>query len=384
MVEIGMTALAWSHYNYYLGLIASIGVLAIPFFVMIYNNHQETRRSQNAMAASLAESRRTSSDVIMMVVVAALFIVPMQATSINPGQWTHQLQMKQAGIQDADDEEFVVDTNSSIPVPPAWYFITHISKAIVNAYKDIASLDQLDADNLNLMRGFVTAKVADHLKTELEAFINHCYIPVGEKAAKGGWVFNSDTSRSHLDLSYIGNQHYLLGKGLYQYCSESDCMFDMAHTEHNMPYEFASRVTPRFDLIQNITLPDGSTTTQTILPSCYVWWVGRGDSVYPAGDLGFSASRIPSDHMGLRDQLFVNSDFGQGAVDRVNVFNDLSLSARDRFNDSRYRDAVVHRALINTYEGRLTTRTRATDADRSTVDKALDLVGLTAAGGLAS
>ncbi|WFE68103.1 hypothetical protein P8S54_07685 [Thiomicrospira sp. R3] len=248
----------------------------------------------------------------------------------------------------------------------------------------IASLDQLDADNLNLMRGFVTAKVADHLKTELEAFVNHCYIPVGKKAASIGKVFNSDTSRSHLDLSYIGNQHYLLGKGLYQYCSESECEFSMAHTEYNMPYEFASRITPKFDLIQNVTLPDGTTTTQTILPSCYVWWVGRGDSVYPAGDLGFSASRIPNDHLGLRDQLFISSDFGQGAVDRVNVFNDLSLSARDRFNDSRYRDAVVHRALINTYEGRLTTRTRATDADRSTTDKVLDLAGLTAAGGLAS
>lgn len=270
-IEVALTVMSWQFYNDIVSLFYTLNLHLLPFAWIILRNWFETNKSQDAGHASVTALKRNEVDVYTAIIICLLFWVPNSATTMSPSEASYHFNNK---VEDSEDVTTItytkgssswdVKVDSEVELPPAWWALIKLSKAVIYQIIDWTDIDQNYAQ---MMSFYSSIKIDDQaLKSEVDDFFTTCYQPTLSKHQASEYL---PPSAKNADVSWIGSDLFLNTPGYYGGCPSSYVTANKCVLE--IPYLMPYKISDRYGI------PSGYSNDGVLLkqPSCKDWWVGE-------------------------------------------------------------------------------------------------------------
>jgi hypothetical protein len=274
-IELYTTLLGWHLYNSFWTLLASSGIIAIPFIATILTIYLELRE-QNADFTAKDLLSALETKLYMMLVVVFLCVQPAidlrtSTVEIAGSSCTATGQQRTRETAAVGDTGTTYDSTASIQssfggrvaqMPVWWYFWSKIGYAATFAMKNELPCD---ADVRSVLANVSTMQITDpQLKSETQQFYEDCYKPAANKFLREEVqpedVPNAYRTNLSADVSWLGSRMFINTPGFYDQLRPSKPI-------KAMPYSAA-----RGDDVKGPDLEGTTLTPGPGWPTCDKWW----------------------------------------------------------------------------------------------------------------
>lgn len=351
-IEVMLTGFGWDFYGKFAMFIYTLNLHFIPFILVILNNWRETRRSQDAGAASIVESRRNMIDVASMMFIAVFFWIPSQNTTFKAAEHVQAIQAKAQGIEGSAAYKTMnkvlrngqaISDVGEIPIPPGWYFMLYLTKASINQVKEWIGTDSLGSMK-TLLSVYNSLDIKDpDLRFETNKFFSACYIP-SLRRYQNETLQPIPVLAEKDDLNYIGNELFKTTPGYYKPCTQNQMTNKTCYGRWEvMPLEVASKYAVQTDFVGQTPNEAGNFVSYINQPSCNTWWTGENDFSYTEAEYTRTGllSRLATHSVG--ESILGIDKSGLGIDDGVTGF--FSMLGISISGDRSAEDELVRQLL---------------------------------------
>lgn len=286
--EFVVTLMGWVMYDNLYSVLASSGIVYLPFLIMIASHIIHSRKAgDDEGSAAIQSLKRIETDLVIMVLVLSLCVIPVKDVALNEMRYTKPALDCQLAEQiiNGDDTDTAFDQLLSAPEIggqtgriPVWWAVIHIvSKSVTSA--SIAGLPCV-YDLASVETTLANDNIEDpQLHKELRDFMKDCYMPSKAK------LINRDptdiTPTVAEETNWLGSEYFLNTNGYYNtYYSQ----------------------TPRQDWPYLASRDAGFEADQSVggHPNCNDWWSN--------GSIGLRRQVLDSINNDIRDKLIYSTD----------------------------------------------------------------------------
>ena len=187
--EIFTTLIGWHLYNVIWDVLASTGLVFVPFLVMVVSNWRTAFVDGAAGGGVTAGLRALEIDIYLGLFVVMLAGVPSNLTSLNragvfytpPATTANPTPTTATGANPGSTFGMTLgNTPPAVDVPVWWYSVMAISSGVTTAIISGAGLTLDDVRKVAEASKHASID-SPHLRYELQRFYNECYIPARTK-----------------------------------------------------------------------------------------------------------------------------------------------------------------------------------------------------------
>ena len=269
--EIFTTLIGWHLYGVIWDVLASTGIVYLPFLWIILENWRAAFIDGEEAGGAAAGLRAIEVEIYIGLVVMLIACVPNGITTLNraevfyapPATTANPTPVTATG--DAPQSTFgstLGGTPPEVRVPAWWYTVMAISSGVTSA---IISGAGLSLDDLRkVVEASRRASIDDaRLRYEAQRFYNECYIPARSKYLSSQ---QSATTQAALETYGVDDTEWI---GSHAFREDPD-LYPIMHAEHEVPGWPVDPVRDRDQATAPIPPEWGR-------PTCKEWWEGGAE-----------------------------------------------------------------------------------------------------------
>lgn len=258
--------LGWQEYDALWHMMASLGLLALPFAFIAYKAFKDPILSMGAKDAGIIGTRRFIFHILTALLI--LLFVGVPTVSLHPHLLHYKPTWSDAGTKIAypGDTGTTYDDLLPIPddikVPIYWYVVLAISNGITDQAKDTISKPNVNLRALQSSLNLTTIQDPT-LKAEVMRFDKECYLPAYRKYVKMNdsqeeqdSIREAQKKYGQDDVSWIGSEIFQTVSGFYNILYASSPVQGFPYNPSNPDDEIQGQV--------------GHPVSGT--PPCINWW----------------------------------------------------------------------------------------------------------------
>ena len=238
--ELATTVIGWHIANSIAYLLATSGLVFLPFIFLIYRNWAGPIKSQESKGAAPVSLRRMEHDVYFATVIVIFCFLP--AVPINPSEIRYEVASEEKVVTAGDPNVPYMRTTANageLRIPILWWLTYQVASILTNAATDAA--EQLSEPGLMrpmLLRvGEIQLRNEQNIR-ELREFRVECYEPALAKFQNSN-IEKTPMSREE-SVDWLGSHFFLNTPGYYKRCTNPKECGTSYHATTPRPYwEFA-------------------------------------------------------------------------------------------------------------------------------------------------